>query len=65
MHLMLHGDLYIFNKKNENKFTIVELLFENNKGLAITDWQGNANIKLNPADNAGLDALDPKINFTF
>lgn len=49
MHLMLHGNLYLFEKHNENKFTIVELHFEN-KGLALTDWQEMANIKLNPEE---------------
>jgi len=62
MHLMLNGALYEFDAKNENKNTIVELHFEG-KGLAITDWQGRANIKLNPEDKAGIDALSEELDF--
>ncbi len=57
MHLMLHGNLYIYEGSNSQKNTIVELQFENEIGLALTDWQGMANIKLNPTDKKGIDAL--------
>lgn len=53
MHLMLHGNLYLFEKNNENKYTIVELYFKD-KGLALTDFQELANIKLNPEEKKGL-----------
>jgi formamidopyrimidine-DNA glycosylase len=64
MHLMLHGKLYRFDGKNENKFTIVEFHFED-KGLALTDYQGAANIKLNPEEKAGIDALSEELNYTY
>lgn len=64
MHLMLHGNLYLFEKNNENKFTIVELHFEN-KGLALTDWQEMANIKLNPEEKKGIDALSKELNYNY
>ncbi|MDB5086451.1 MAG: DNA-formamidopyrimidine glycosylase [Mucilaginibacter sp.] len=38
-HLMLHGQLQLFDKTNDHKFTIVELLFEGDQGLALTDFQ--------------------------
>lgn len=62
MHLMLHGKLYVFNEKNENKNTIAELYFEDN-GLALTDYQGAANIKLDPEEKKGIDALSEKLDF--
>ena len=65
MHLMLHGNLYFFEKKNENKFSIAEFYFENNKGLALTDWQETANIKLNPEDKKGIDALSKDLNYNY
>ncbi len=64
MHLMLHGNLYLFDKNNQNKFTIAELYFEN-KGLALTDWQEMANIKLNPEEKKGIDALSKDMNCNY
>lgn len=64
MHLMLHGKLFAFNGKNENKNTIVELYFEG-KGLALTDYQGLANIKLNPEEKDGVDALSEELNYEY
>ena len=63
MHLMLHGDFYLFEKKNLNKFTRVEFYFEGDKGVALTDWQRNANIRLNPEEKSGIDAMDAKLNY--
>jgi formamidopyrimidine-DNA glycosylase len=64
MHLMLHGGMYLFEKNNENKFTIAELHFDN-KGLALTDWQGMANITLNPEEKKGADALSEKLDYNY
>jgi formamidopyrimidine-DNA glycosylase len=58
LHLMLTGDLFIFEGTNENHSTIVELYFEGGKNLALTDRMRNANITLNPVDKAGVDALE-------
>ena len=62
LHLMLHGNLKLFQKKNKEKHTIAELLFDNDNGLAITDWQGMANIRLNPEEKDVPDALSKKMN---
>ncbi len=35
--------------------------FENGKGLALIDRQGNAIIKINPEENLGIDALSKDI----
>jgi formamidopyrimidine-DNA glycosylase len=58
MHLMLHGQLHAFDTKNENKFTVAELLFEGGKGLVLIDFQKAANVTLDPEATAVPDALD-------
>jgi formamidopyrimidine-DNA glycosylase len=63
IHLMLTGDLHPFEKKNERKSTIIEFHFKDGSGLALTDRMKNANVKLDPVDKEGIDALDPKLNF--
>jgi formamidopyrimidine-DNA glycosylase len=57
LHLMLHGTLYWYENKNENRFTIAELLFSNGTGLAITDWQKAVIITLDPSPTEVPDAL--------
>ncbi|MES2268754.1 MAG: DNA-formamidopyrimidine glycosylase family protein [Bacteroidota bacterium] len=58
VHLMLHGTMYWFQDKNENRFTIAELLFEDGIGLAITDWQKAVILTLDPAPTKVPDAMD-------
>ncbi|HEY4937036.1 MAG TPA: DNA-formamidopyrimidine glycosylase family protein [Puia sp.] len=58
LHLMLTGDIFLFEKKNDHHSTIVELHFDGNKNMALTDRMRNANIKLNPVDKQGVDALE-------
>ena len=65
LHLMLTGDLIPFEKTNERKSTIVEFHFDNGQSLALTDRMKNANIKLNPEDKEGIDALERKLNFKY
>ncbi len=65
LHLMLTGDLFLFDKKNERKSTLAEFYFEDNAGLAVTDRMKNAFIKLDPIDKKGPDALSPGLNFKY
>jgi len=65
MHLMLTGDLIPFEGKNERKTTIVEFHFDDGKALALTDFMKNANIKLDPEDKGGVDALSKELNYTY
>ncbi|HEX8279446.1 MAG TPA: DNA-formamidopyrimidine glycosylase family protein [Segetibacter sp.] len=58
VHLMLTGDICPFENDNEHKATIVEFNFEDGTGLALTDKMKNANVKLNPVDKDGVDALE-------
>jgi formamidopyrimidine-DNA glycosylase len=64
MHLMLHGKLYEFMEKNEQKNTLVELYFEG-KGLALTDYQRYANIQLQPEDKKGIDTLAKELDYSY
>ena len=68
MHLMLTGDIHFFEDvKAENKYksTIVEFIFQNGEGIVLADRLGNANVRLNPVDKEGVDALDPKLNYQY
>ncbi len=63
LHLMLTGDLILFENKNEHKSTIAEIYFSNGKALALTDSMKNAWLRLQPEEKKGLDALDTALNF--
>jgi formamidopyrimidine-DNA glycosylase len=65
LHLMLHGNLNIFEKKNEKKYSIIELLFNDGTGLALTDFQGMATPTLNPAEKDAPDALSREVNYKY
>lgn len=64
MHLMLKGRLDWFESKNEKGNTIVEMHFED-IGLVLTDYQGIANIALNPEIKDSPDAFSDKVNYSF
>src|SRR5205085_10070382 len=42
LHLMLTGDIFVFDKKNDHNSTIVELHFEGGTGMALTVRMRNA-----------------------
>jgi formamidopyrimidine-DNA glycosylase len=65
MHLMLRGQLYLFEKKNTHKYPIIEILFDDDTGLALTDFQGAANVHLNPEKSKAPDALDDEVKASF
>jgi formamidopyrimidine-DNA glycosylase len=58
IHLMLTGDLFFLEEPNERKSVIIELEFKDGHYLSLTDRMGNANVKLDPVDKEGIDALD-------
>src|SRR4051812_41931567 len=37
LHLMLRGQLHVFEKENEHKYSIIELFFNDDTGLALCD----------------------------
>jgi len=55
---MLHGTMYWYEHKNENRFTIAELLFSGGTGLAITDWQKAVILTLDPKPAQAPDAMN-------
>ncbi|QXV65160.1 Fpg/Nei family DNA glycosylase [Mucilaginibacter sp. 21P] len=62
MHLMLHGKLFFFTGKSDQKYSIAELLFEDGDGLVLTDFQKAANLTLNPEEKQAPDALSKEAN---
>ncbi|MEO8582151.1 MAG: DNA-formamidopyrimidine glycosylase family protein [Flavitalea sp.] len=65
MHLMLHGELNYFEGKNDKKNPILELLFTDDSGLALSDWQQAARPSLNPLASDVPDALDKKMDVKY
>jgi formamidopyrimidine-DNA glycosylase len=65
IHLMLRGKLSWFESANTNKHTLAEFLFAGKQGLALTDYQANARITLNPAESKVPDALSKQVNEKF
>jgi formamidopyrimidine-DNA glycosylase len=58
VQLMLYGAMHWYKGKNENKFTIAELLFTDGTGLAITDWQKADILTLDPEISKVPDAME-------
>ena len=65
VHLMLKGELRLFEGKNEHPFTIMEIIFSDSTGLAVTDYQAQARPTLNPEPREAPDALSEKADYTF
>lgn len=65
LHLMLHGEMHWFEVNNPNKFTILELHFEGDTGLAITDFQRQVTPTLNPDNAKAPDALADDADYHF
>jgi formamidopyrimidine-DNA glycosylase len=65
IHLMLRGRLFWFEEKNPHKHTLAELIFAGSIGLALTDYQRNARIILNPPESDVPDALSRQANIKF
>jgi formamidopyrimidine-DNA glycosylase len=65
LHLMLKGELHLFEGTHNKKYPIIELIFSDGTGLAMTDWQGQANATLNPEPRSAPDALSETIDHKF
>src|SRR5215208_1047316 len=65
VHLMLHGKLNFFEGKNDQKNTIIEILFTDGTGLAMSDYQGMATPTLNPQVKPSPDALSNVVDYKF
>jgi formamidopyrimidine-DNA glycosylase len=62
---MLNGNLYLYEKEHDKKNAIIELLFDDDTGLVMTDFQGMANATLNPEEKDAPDALSDKVDYNF
>jgi formamidopyrimidine-DNA glycosylase len=65
LHLMLNGELHFFEDENTHPYTIVEFLFGDGTGLALTDFQGMAKPALNPEESKAPDALSKEANANY
>jgi len=65
LHLMLYGSMHWYEGKNENKFTIADLLFFGGTGLAITDWQKSVTLSLDPEVSTVPDAMELKEGYLY
>ncbi|WP_316842301.1 DNA-formamidopyrimidine glycosylase family protein [Pedobacter gandavensis] len=65
LHLMLRGQLHYFEEDHDIKYPIIELFFEGDVGLVMSDPQKMAAPTLNPAMPEAPDALDKKVTVDF
>jgi formamidopyrimidine-DNA glycosylase len=65
LHLMLRGKLYLVEHEEEPKHSILEILFDDNIKLVLTDFQKAATITLNPEPNDVPDAMSPEVDADF
>lgn len=65
LHLMLKGELHYFEGKNEERFSVLEILFSDLTGLVLTDFQAQATPTLNPAVREAPDALSDILGYEF
>ncbi len=65
LHLMLHGNMHVGTAKDDARFKILELVFNDDTTLALTDWQKAATPTLNPEVKEAPDALSKTITAKF
>lgn len=65
IHLMLRGKFYYFEKENDKKSSICEILFDDDKGLVLADPMKKAAVTLNPEIVSVPDALSKAFNFSY
>ncbi|MGN6569617.1 MAG: DNA-formamidopyrimidine glycosylase family protein [Flavipsychrobacter sp.] len=65
LHLMLRGQLFIFEGDNKHKNSIVALIFKDGAGLVLVDYQKNATPTLDPKPKDAPDALGKDMNFDY
>lgn len=65
LHLMLRGQLHFFEEIHNIKYPVIELYFEGDVGLVMSDPQKIATPTLNPGVAAAPDALDKKVTVAF
>lgn len=59
LHLMLHGEMVLVAADDPVKYSVIELVFTDDKKLVLSDLQKQATPTLNPQPNDTPDALSP------
>ena len=65
IHLMLKGQLHIFQGEITSTRNVVELVFDDDSALALSDFMKSATATLNPPAPASPDALSSEVNAGF
>ncbi|WP_423149683.1 Fpg/Nei family DNA glycosylase [Rubrolithibacter danxiaensis] len=65
MHLMLNGKLFLFEKENKQKNMVAELVFNDDTGLVLADFQGLATLTFDPVEGEAPDALGKGLKATY
>jgi len=65
VHLMLHGKFYWQEEEELKKNTLLVLSFSNKKELALTDFQHQARLTLDPEEKDTPDALSADVNLKY
>ncbi|HEY9048716.1 MAG TPA: DNA-formamidopyrimidine glycosylase family protein [Ohtaekwangia sp.] len=65
LHMMLKGRLYVVDKDEEPKYTILEVVFNDDTKLVLTDFQKAATVTLNPEPSDVPDAMSEEVNAAF
>jgi len=65
LHLMLRGKLSWIGEGDEISNTLLEMFFSAGKAIALSDYQYNARITLNPEEARAPDALSNEVNEKF
>lgn len=65
LHQMLHGKLFLTDKKEEVKFPLLALIFDDGQKLTLSDFQKKANVHFDAPDSTAPDALSSAVNLTF
>ena len=65
IHLMLRGQLHVFQGEITSTRNVVELVFDDDSALALSDIMKSATVLLNPPDAPSPDALSSEVNAGF
>ncbi len=64
-HLLLNGELFLYDKTHDYDRVVIDMLFANGAGLVMKDFSGWAKIDLNPEASVGIDPLSKELNYNF